>query len=154
PADLISSILKDTPVSVTRLNAALPRELGRVVRRCLEKDPGQRYQSARDIRNELEDLERDIESGEISPAAGSVRGAARRRRWLLPLAAGVWLIAGAALGALLGRGQNARNGGASRVKATFTRITSGPAVEAAPSLSPDGRTVAFQSNAAGNRDIF
>ena len=55
-ADLISSILRDTPRPVTEVNVNLPNHLGRVVKRCLEKDPTRRYQTALDLRNELEEL--------------------------------------------------------------------------------------------------
>ena len=64
-ADLISSILRDTPDSVTELKVDLPHHLGRIVRHCLEKDPNRRYQSALDIRNELDDLRKEINSGTI-----------------------------------------------------------------------------------------
>ena len=42
---------------------ALPKELGRIVRRCLHKDPERRYQAAKDIRNELEELKNELDSG-------------------------------------------------------------------------------------------
>src|SRR5262245_44449994 len=53
---LLSSILRDTPTPVTELNGAIPKEIGRLIRRCLEKDPAQRLQSALDLKHELEDL--------------------------------------------------------------------------------------------------
>ena len=46
----------------------MPRELGRIIRRALTKDPERRYQTAKDLRNELEDLKREIESRPIAPA--------------------------------------------------------------------------------------
>ena len=55
-AELMSSILRDTPPPVTEVRNELPDHLGRILRRCLEKDPNRRYQSALDLRNELEDL--------------------------------------------------------------------------------------------------
>jgi serine/threonine protein kinase len=64
---IISSILKDTPHSITDLKATLPRELGRIVRRALTKDRERRYQTAKDLRNELEDLKQEIESGPVAP---------------------------------------------------------------------------------------
>jgi serine/threonine protein kinase len=42
----IGAILKDQPASVTERNPSLPRHLGRIVRRCLAKDPDRRYQTA------------------------------------------------------------------------------------------------------------
>jgi hypothetical protein len=59
-AELISSILRDSPSPVTEIRHELPNHLGRIVRRCLEKDPDRRYQSALDLRNELEDLKTEI----------------------------------------------------------------------------------------------
>lgn len=58
-AELISSILRDTPPLVTDLRADLPDDLARVIRRCLEKDPRHRMQTARDAANEFRDLARN-----------------------------------------------------------------------------------------------
>jgi TolB-like protein/Flp pilus assembly protein TadD len=55
-AELASSILRDQPQSVSDLRSDLPGHLGWVTRRCLEKDPRRRYQSALDVSNELQDL--------------------------------------------------------------------------------------------------
>jgi len=55
-AELMSSILRDTPPPVTKIRDELPDHLGRILRRCLEKDLDRRYQTALDLRNELEDL--------------------------------------------------------------------------------------------------
>ena len=63
---ILSSILRDTPQSVTDINPALPRDLGRIIRRALAKDPERRYQSAKDLRNDLEDLKASLDSGELS----------------------------------------------------------------------------------------
>ena len=57
-AELISSILRDTPPSVTDARPELPSDLARVIRRCLEKDPRYRVQTARDVSNEFRDLTR------------------------------------------------------------------------------------------------
>jgi Tol biopolymer transport system component len=66
---VLSAIVKDTPRSVTDLNPALPREFARVVKRCLAKARERRYQTAVDLRNELEEVRAELESGAISPAA-------------------------------------------------------------------------------------
>ncbi len=98
PAQLISSILRDPPEPVTDLRPDLPRHLGRIVRRCLEKDPERRYQSALDVRNELQDLWREIESGEVTTASAVAAAAARPRR---PGAGRRWLPAAVAVAAAL-----------------------------------------------------
>ena len=73
---VLSSILKDTPASVTDLKPALPRELGRIIRRCLVKDPSRRYQTAADLRNELEELKHELASGALV-AADATPGSSR-----------------------------------------------------------------------------
>jgi TolB-like protein/tetratricopeptide (TPR) repeat protein len=55
-AELISAILRDMPISVADLRSDVPADLARIVRRCLEKDPRRRVQTARDVGNELRDL--------------------------------------------------------------------------------------------------
>ena len=45
---LLSAILKDTPSSITDVKADLPRDFARIVKRCLHKDPEDRYQTAKD----------------------------------------------------------------------------------------------------------
>jgi serine/threonine protein kinase len=69
PADLISAILRDTPPSVTDVRPELPTDLARIIRRCLEKDPRHRLQTARDVSNEFRDLARA--SARSAPASTS-----------------------------------------------------------------------------------
>jgi serine/threonine protein kinase len=63
---LMSSILKDTPLSVTELRDELPEHLGHVVSRCLAKNPDQRFQTARDVANELVQLRDEVRSTSIT----------------------------------------------------------------------------------------
>ncbi|MGH9602680.1 MAG: protein kinase domain-containing protein, partial [Terriglobales bacterium] len=57
-AELASAILRDTPPSVTDVRVNLPGDLARIIRRCLEKDPRHRVQTARDVGNDFRDLAR------------------------------------------------------------------------------------------------
>jgi serine/threonine protein kinase/tetratricopeptide (TPR) repeat protein len=59
---LMSSILKDVPQPVIEVRADMPRHLGRIVARCLEKDPTHRYSSATDLAYELRSLRKEHES--------------------------------------------------------------------------------------------
>src|SRR4029077_18239051 len=61
--EIMASILMNEPLPVVERRADLPEEFGRIVRRCLAKEPERRYQTARDVRNDLEDLERELEWG-------------------------------------------------------------------------------------------
>jgi TolB-like protein len=60
-ADLMSAILRDAPPSMQALRPGLPPDLVRIVGRCLEKDPERRLQTAKDLRNELEWIRRNLE---------------------------------------------------------------------------------------------
>ena len=100
-AGLISSILKDQPATVTELRTDVPRHLGRIIGLCLEKDPSRRYQSALDVRNELETLRREMESGDTLASSVSqvaaVAGPSRRiSGWYAAAAAVIVLLAAAA----------------------------------------------------------
>ena len=64
-----SAILRDTPAPVTERKRELPRHLGRIISRCLQKNPDQRSQSARDVLSELVGLRREIDSGEHPDSA-------------------------------------------------------------------------------------
>jgi eukaryotic-like serine/threonine-protein kinase len=70
-ADMISSILRDTPPPVTDRRADLPPHLARILRRCLEKDPRDRYQTSRDVHNELRDLRNETSSPSTAPSPRS-----------------------------------------------------------------------------------
>ena len=68
------------------LNQETPNHLGRIIRRCLEKDPGRRYQTARDLQNDLRDLQREVEAEETM-SSSSITAAHRghagfRGRWM------------------------------------------------------------------------
>jgi TolB-like protein/Tfp pilus assembly protein PilF len=69
-AELISAILRDNPPPVTDVRPDLPSDLARIVRRCLEKDPRHRVQTARDVSNEFRDLARQT-SQKVTPATTS-----------------------------------------------------------------------------------
>jgi TolB-like protein len=100
---LLSSIIRDAPRPATELRPALPRELGRIIKQCLVKDPEYRYQSAKDIRNELRALQQESESGELDASrvagvdAGGPIGLRKRRRVALIATGAVLLLAGAAV---------------------------------------------------------
>jgi Tol biopolymer transport system component len=79
----LAAVLKDTPKPLAEIRPELPRELSRIVRRALAKDPEQRYQSAKDLRNDLQTLKDDLTSGDLSQSMAAVQVAASSRRPLL-----------------------------------------------------------------------
>jgi serine/threonine protein kinase/Tfp pilus assembly protein PilF len=60
---ILSAILKDHPGSPSRLNPDVPPAIDRIVNRALEKDRNSRYSSAAELRNDLANLLRELESG-------------------------------------------------------------------------------------------
>ena len=152
---VLASIVRDTPAAATTLRSDAPRELVQIIRRALVKDPERRYQSAKDLRNELEDLQRELQSGELSaPELATVPTAARTARGLRPwmMAAIAAAVAAAATAAAWSLGWF---GGSGRVTAgptlgTFQRLTLQQGLEAFPSLSPDGKWLVYSVDG----DIF
>ena len=147
-ASVLSSIIKETPPSITEVNPALPELLGRIIRRCLAKDPERRYQTAKDIRNELEELKGELASGDLEEGA-VVPMRSPLVQWL---AAGTVTLALALAGALA---YFLRELPSTRLRFTNPiQITSAAGVEDFPTWSPDGQRVAFQSDESGNNDIW
>jgi serine/threonine protein kinase len=68
-AELVSAILRDTPAPVTDIRSDLPADLARIIRRCLEKQPQHRVQTARDVSNELRGLAQQVPAQ--APAAST-----------------------------------------------------------------------------------
>ena len=81
--ETIEQISHAEPAAIGRFNYTLPTELERIVRKCLEKDRGRRYQSARDLMVDLQNLQRD--SGAKSAGAGGTGGGRSEssRRWAI-----------------------------------------------------------------------
>jgi serine/threonine protein kinase/tetratricopeptide (TPR) repeat protein len=91
--DLASSILRDTPPPVTDLRTELPRHLGRVIQQCLEKSPEQRFQTATDVRNQLEIVRRETTAESAPLVAPTPSPRSSPARWI-GLAVAAILIVG------------------------------------------------------------
>jgi two-component system LytT family response regulator len=77
PSETMARILQSQPDAIARFNYEVPDGLERVVRKCLEKDRGRRYQSARELLVDLKNLARDSGSEQAATVAAS--GAQRGR---------------------------------------------------------------------------
>jgi serine/threonine protein kinase len=95
-AVILKAILDTTPTPAVRLNPDLPPELERIINKALEKDRDLRYQSAAEMRSDLQRLRRDSESPKL-PEVGERPAGARSKRW--PWIAGAALIVLALVGA-------------------------------------------------------
>jgi serine/threonine protein kinase/tetratricopeptide (TPR) repeat protein len=68
--ELASAILRDTPPLISDVRPDLPVDLARVIRRCLEKDPSDRIQTARDVGTECRELARQGPQTSTAAAPG------------------------------------------------------------------------------------
>ena len=131
--ETLNAIIKDDPPPLA--DAALDR----IVRRCMEKAPEQRFQSASDLAFAIDALSGPLSAA--TPAAQGGTAAAPRRIGALVAAGAVALalIAGAAAGLWWHARQDARGPVWSGERLTSSGIAYGPRI------SPDGRTLAFIS---------
>jgi Tol biopolymer transport system component/tRNA A-37 threonylcarbamoyl transferase component Bud32 len=152
PTELLSSIIKDTPQSVSAIRSGLPRELARLVRRCLAKDPARRVQSALDIRNELDDLKREMDSGELvaEPRIAAASVSTRTAPWRIGVALA---LAAVAVGLGGWRWLTTREAPVMHLR-NPRQVTFTSSVETDPTWSPDGGRIAFVSDRSGNQDIW
>jgi len=145
----IGAILKDEPSSITESRPALPRHAGRIVRRCLAKNPDRRYQTALDLRNELEELKADFDSDDqvVAPVTPAI---ASRHSHIPILVGAMVLIAIAAVITIQLRHQ----GGSPPIGYTPRPVTATSGWDNSPNWSPDGKFVAFERMKSGNFDIY
>jgi len=77
------AILNRTPVPVARLNGELPLKLEEIISKALEKDRKLRYQSAAEMRTDLQRLKRDTESGRSLAASPGATSVNRFSKWMV-----------------------------------------------------------------------
>ena len=144
-AETLSAIVNDDPPELTAsvpVNSALER----VVRHCLEKEPGARFQNARDLAFALENL----------PTSSTTHATRPRRRFSRRVVAlaGAGLL-GLAVVALFGYVAGTRVPTANTTAVhSVRRVTDFAGLEEFPAISPDRKSVAFTANVNGRRQIF
>jgi serine/threonine protein kinase/Tfp pilus assembly protein PilF len=70
-AVVFKAILDSAPTAAVRLNPDVPADLERIISKALEKDRNLRYQSAAEIRSDLQRLKRDTESHGLAAASST-----------------------------------------------------------------------------------
>jgi Tol biopolymer transport system component len=146
-ADTMTAILSKEPPELDLTRLSIPPALDRIVRRCLEKDPELRFQSANDLAFALETLT----AAATGSGVAAVPTVPLRRKWTVVLPWGLAAIAIVAAAVLW----LTRASGADRDRwQHFTQITETAGEETSPSISPDGATVAFAMKADGRWGIY
>src|SRR5271163_702016 len=145
---VIAAILERNPPPISALRPMFPRALDNVVKTCLDKDPDERWQSARDLRTSL----KWIAEGNGAGASSAVKHDPWRERaaWMLALA----LLCGLAFFAAGHyRAPSASDPVRFSVNPPEKAVFSGPPNITVPvpqfALSPDGRAIVFVANSSG-----
>ncbi len=146
-ASTIAAILKEEPKPGGR---AVPKDVERLVSRCLRKDPNRRFQGMADLKVALEDLKAESDSGSLE-VAGEKIAAARRPSALIWVAAFALVAVGAA-----GLWFFTRRTESTEAAPRVVPLTAYPGQASEPSFSPDGNQVAFSWNGEkqDNFDIY
>jgi len=151
PMSTISSILKDEPTPVSDRDPTLPERFGRIVRRCLAKDPDRRYQTALDLRNDLEDVRVDVDSGELAADSRAHAAAARKPTLRGPIV----LTAAALVAAVAVISTVSRRTGEDPATVYVPRpLTSAIGQEADVNWSPGSDFIAFGEIRNGSFDVY
>jgi Tol biopolymer transport system component len=173
---ITEAILNRSPVAPVRLNPDLPAKLEEVINKALEKDRKLRYQSAADIRTDLQRLKRDTETAKmLTPLRGStavrpetgpsgeiVRAGevgshemwkGMRRRWLVSGSV-VFAVLGLAIGAGLWLQKTEYFWRSPIADARFQTVTDFEGEQQAAAVSRDGHFVAFLADRDGQMDVW
>jgi Tol biopolymer transport system component len=143
-SDTIAAILEHAP-DWSLLPRDTPGSVRRLLRRCLEKNPSRRTRDIGDVQLELDEIEK-----EPVTAATSVTPL-RSNRFAVPFAVASIVALG------LGVAATRPMWTAVNRAPTFSRVTLlgyGPASEFGPAISPDGKWIAYLSNARGPTDVW
>ena len=134
--ETMAAILKEESPPLSGSGVAVPVELERTIRRCLEKRPEARFQSASDLAYSLRSLSTDAEVPLVTPTAVKPRKPRRFNLWMV--AAPAVLVAAVVAGRLWLLPSKT-----GLPPPTSTLLTTDPVDESDPALSPDGSMVAF-----------
>ena len=146
----LSAVLRDDPKPIGQIIETMPRDVERVVARCLRKEPQRRYQHMDELKVTLEELKEDLQSGSHQAGANPLEApGARRTKPRTAIIAALALVIAATLSWIVFRPSSP----APNSEARLVPLTSFPGIEQQPAVSPDGQLVVFSWNGA-QRDNF
>src|SRR5256885_9951974 len=134
PADTMSAILNEEPPPLTDIQQNIPPGLARIVEHCLEKNPGDRFQSARDVVFALEAFS-GSSSSKVAALAAAGRGGLRK--------ATAGLVAAAAMTAGIVAFLAGRSTSPTATPPTYHQLTFQRGTVYQARFAPDGETVVY-----------
>ena len=158
-ADMMSSILQKDPVDLSQKIQNVPPGLQRIMERCMEKDPEERFQSARDLTFALEAISgsSDTQAAAILEAAPAAPSASRNRKLTLFLTGAASLLFATSLifGVAYFRNKSQQALARPIQFEIFPKESVSFFTQTAPQVSPDGRLIHFQAtDSAGSTLLF
>ncbi|MGH9363850.1 MAG: protein kinase domain-containing protein, partial [Thermoanaerobaculia bacterium] len=152
-ASLITAIMSSEPAPISTIQPMTPPALEHLVRTCLVKDPDDRFQTAHDVRLQLQWI---AQGGSVLGLAAPVTARRRRAGWLASGLAG--LAAGAIATALLAPALARRHAPAPPMTSlSVLRPAEAPLAlygTTLLALSPDGRTLAYVATRRGGTQLY
>ena len=146
----LAAILHKEPKPVSEVKEDLPRDLEKIINRCLRKDPSRRFQAMPDLKVALQELKEESDSGTLATTAVPQRARRRGAIWTVGLLALFCVVAVAIWFA------RSTSKAPTEVPLTAVPLTSYPGFESEPSFSADGSQVAFSwdGEKQDNQDIY
>jgi eukaryotic-like serine/threonine-protein kinase len=147
-AEMLAALLKEQPQPPSEIVADVPKELERIILRCLRKEAARRFQHMTDLKVELQEVKEESDSAATAPSVP-----VRRKR-------GLWLAGGVAGALALVAGGllfwHSWGMEPQLPAPVLVPLTSTPGSETHPTFSPDGDQIAFEWNGEkkDNWDIY
>ena len=143
PAQLAHAVLERVPVSPSSANRQISAELERIILKCLEKEPENRYQSAKELQVDLRRLATRSSTNVASASRVAKTRKGISRKLVISIAASLLLV-GFLAGLFLVQ-QKFRKP-AAIARSDYLALTDFNDSAVAPALSPDGRMLGFVRN--------
>ena len=151
---VLAAILREEPKLASEVVEGLPREVERIVNRCLRKEPRRRFQHMDDLMVALEELKEESDSGKLRAGPTPLMPV---RGWSPAAQISIaFVLLVAVAGASWWLGQSGSSDREVPQKSVLASLTSDSGLTYQPSLSPDGKLLAYASDRGGegNLDIW